>query len=159
MQDVIEYRVHLLDNLERQTADFQAVMAAVPEAESRTIQLASNLNLHRAFAHLRAVEALAFFPRLKRIVEQDRPQLEAYTFEDWTDAYYQVDETLAASLSAFVEQRQTAQVFLRSLATTDWARVGFHLPSGERTLQWWVEQLYNHAQKHLLEFRRAAQPQ
>jgi hypothetical protein len=35
--------------------------------------------------------------------------------------------------------------------------VGFHAPSGQRTVQWWVERTYGHARKHL-DIIRAAPP-
>jgi len=158
-QQLHEYRVFLLQHLERQPAEFAALVNALPEAEWHVRRVANGATLHQIAAHLRDTEALAFWPRLQRILAEESPHLEAFPNHRWTtEQTYHPEEPLHHIIAAFTHTRAEALAVLKNLNHDDWSRTGFHPPSGPRTLQWWAERMYHHAREHLEAIRFASSP-
>ncbi len=146
MPELEEYRARLLDLLASQPAEFEATFQAAPLSPVA----------HQLMAHVRDLEVLALAPRLRRVLAEDSPQLEAFPSHHWSAEHYRADEPLADLLAEFARTRAELVAVLRGLAPEAWARVGFHPPSGRRTAQWWAERTLNHAREHLADIRRAA---
>ncbi len=153
-QQLHEYRVFLLQHLERQPAEFVALVDALPEAEWHVRRVADGATLHQIAARVRDTEALAFWPRLQRILAEESPHLDAFPNHRWTQTYHP-EEPLRHIIAAFTHTRAEALAVLKNLNPDDWSRTSFHPPSGLRTLQWWVEQMYHHARAHLEAIRSA----
>jgi hypothetical protein len=152
-----EYRVLLLQHLEQQPAEFAALVDALPEAEWHIRRVADGATLHQIAAHLRDTEALAFWPRLQRILAEESPHLDAFPNHRWTmEKTYHPEEPLRGILASFARTRAEALTVLKDLTTNDWSRAGFHPPSGPRTLQWWAERMLNHARSHFEAIRFAS---
>ncbi|MDW8326095.1 MAG: DinB family protein [Anaerolineales bacterium] len=155
-QQLHEYRVLLLRRLEQQPTEFAALADALPEAEWHARRVANGATLHQIAAHVRDAEALAFWPRIRRILSEESPHLEAFPEYRWaTDKTYHPEEPLQHIIAAFARTRAEALATLKNLNTEDWSRTGFHPPSGLRTVQWWVERMLNHARDHLEAIRQA----
>jgi hypothetical protein len=88
---------------------------------------------------------------LYRIIHEEHPTLEAFPTHNWTEALYNPAEPLTTLLDNFVRARAEALQWLRPLDAAGWSRMAFHLASGKRTTQWWVERAYAHAREHLTE--------
>lgn len=158
-QQLLEYRVLLLRLLEQQPAEFAALADDLPEAEWHARRLADGATLHQIAAHVRDTEALAFWPRIQRILAEEAPHLEAFPEHRWTtNKTYHPEEPLRQIIAAFARTRAEALATLKNLNTDDWSRTGFHPPSGPRTLQWWAERMYNHVRDHLEAIRLASKP-
>ena len=127
---------------------------AVPVARQHQGRDEDGYTLHQILAHIRDLEVLAFVPRLRRILMEDNPALDAFPSHHWSDADYQSDEATDKILSDFSQAREAALALLRPLPPEGWNRAGFHPPSGPRTAQWWAERMYIHAQEHLEEIRQ-----
>ena len=155
MKQLLEYRALLLDRLARQPDELAGAVDAVSEAEWRQRRVEAGRTLHQLLAHVRDLEALAFLPRLRRVLAEDHPALEAFPSHHWSLEDYQPGEPAADILSGFARARAEALALLRPLPVEGWNRTGFHPPSGPRTAQWWAERMYVHAQEHLDEMRRA----
>jgi hypothetical protein len=148
-----DYRAQLLDRLESQPRELAAALAGVPEAEWRRRRLPEGRSPHLTAAHVRDLEALAFLPRIRRIVREDHPRLDAFPDHRWSEAQYDPEEKLAAILTGWAAARAELAALVRPLPHEAWSRLGFHPPSGSRTLQWWVERAYAHVDGHLKEIR------
>ena len=155
MKQLLEYRAELLARLARQPAELAEAVNAVPEAERTVRRVSGDYTLHQLLAHVRDLEALAFLPRLRRILTEDSPRLEAFPSHHWSLESYQPDEPMTGILADFARAREAALALLRPLPSEGWGRTGFHPPSGPRTAQWWAERIYTHAREHLDEMRRA----
>lgn len=155
MKQLLEYRAELLARLARQPAELAEAVNVVPEAERTVRRVSGDYTLHQLLAHVRDLEALAFLPRLRRILTEDHPRLEAFPSHHWSLESYQPDEPMADVLAHFTRAREEALSILRPLPAEGWGRTGFHPPSGPRTAQWWAEWIYTHAREHLDEIRRA----
>jgi hypothetical protein len=155
MKQLLEYRAELLARLARQPADLDEAVYSVPQAEWSGRLVSEGYTLHQLAAHVRDLEALAFLPRLRRILAEDYPALDAFPSHHWSMEGYRPDEPMGDILSGFARAREEALALLRPLPAEGWGRAGFHPPSGPRTAQWWAERMYTHARGHLDEIRRA----
>src|SRR6185503_9478179 len=147
----------LLDRLERQPAELAIVLAAIPEADWHQRPGGLSRTVHRTLAHVRDLELLAVLPRVQRILDEDEPTLAPFVSHDWSLRDYMPGEALAAVLASWSQTRAEVLNLLPGPASDNWIRAGFHPPSGKRTLQWWAERIFTHAQAHMQELR-AAQP-
>jgi hypothetical protein len=155
LDQLLDYRTRLLAQLERQPAQAARALAAIPEPEWQSRRNLAGRSVHMVLAHLRDLESMAFAPRVRRILAEEQPMLVPFVRHDWSDDQYRIDEPLTHILSAWSETRAEIMDLLPPPASDRWTRVGFHPPSGKRTLQWWAERIYMHAQAHLAELRLA----
>jgi len=155
MKQLLEYRALLLDRLARQSAELAEAITAVPAAAQHQRRVEDGYTLHQILAHIRDLEVLAFVPRLRRILTEDHPVLDAFPSHHWSEADYQPDEATDKILNDFAQAREAALALLRPLPPEGWNRTSFHAPSGPRAAQWWAERMFTHAQEHLEEMRRA----
>ena len=153
-----DYRVALVDNFAAQSAELAELFRPLTEAAARAHRVAGGDTLHQVAAHLRDVETLAFLPRFRRLLAEDKPELEPFASPDWTADRYQFEEALSAILAEFARARAEAVALMRALRPEDWSRVGFHRPTGWPTAQWWVERIYRHAHEHLEAIRKSNAP-
>ncbi len=154
-EQLYEYRARLLDRLERQPAEFAAVVAGYPEPQWALPRDELGRTLHQIAAHVRHLETLAFRPRIQNILTEENPELTAYPTHHFADGLYDPAEPMASILTEWSRARAEIVQWLRPLAAADWARLGFHPPSGARTLQWWAERTLGHAREHLDTIRAA----
>ena len=100
---------------------------------------------------------LAFWPRLRRILTEERPVLTAFPTHDWSDGDYRPAEPLTDILAGWSQARAEGVDRLPPPSSPAWNRTGFHPPSGQRTLQWWAERIYGHVREHLSSLGAAGQ--
>lgn len=151
-----EYRAALISRLEAQPTAFAALTRRLPEGDWHTHGAIDGLNLHQLATHIRDAETRAFYPRIERILAEDEPHLEPFPYHYWSIEHdYRVDEPLADIVAAFSDAHLALLTRLRALAVDDWSRVGFHPPSGPRTVMWWAERIHGHAATHLADLSRA----
>jgi uncharacterized damage-inducible protein DinB len=155
LDQLLDYRAQLLARLEQQPAELAAVLAAIPEAHWHQRPAGLSRTVHRTLAHVRDLELLAFLPRLQRILSEDEPALAPFVSHDWSLRDYLPNEPLTAVLASWSQTRAEVINLLPGPASAQWSRMGFHPPSGKRSLQWWAERIYTHAQAHQQELRAA----
>ncbi len=171
MDEITEYREKLIHRLDYQPEELKATLNILPEAQWHDRRLPAPAlplapsgqkrargpdggSVHQLVAHIRDLETLAFRPRFRRVLMEDRPILEAFASHTWSAESYEVGEPLGKMLAEFERARAEAVALMRPLRPDDWARAGFHPPSGWRTAQWWAEHMYQHVNNHLTDIRR-----
>jgi hypothetical protein len=155
MEEILGYRVKLLERLKDQPSELQEAINAIPESEWKLRQDAAGRTIHQIVAHIRDVEVLAFLPRFQRFLTEEQPFFEPFSSHTWSAADYQAAEPMTKMLADFAQARAKVWELMRPLTPEDWSRLAVHPPSGRRTAQWWAERIYVHAQDHLKEIRRA----
>jgi hypothetical protein len=151
-----EYRRQFLARLESQPRGFAALIASLVEPEWHARRAPDGLSLHQLLVHVRDAEALAYWPRIQRILAEDAPHLDPFPKHRWSlEEHYLHTEPLAEVLGTLTRTRAEVVAALTTLAPAAWSRLGFHPPSGPRTVQWWAERLYLHAHNHLEELHAA----
>jgi hypothetical protein len=146
-----DYRTRLVARLAAQPDDYLRLASALPESEWHARRAADGATLHQLAVHVRDSEAQAFLPRLHRIRAEDNPHLVDFPSHRWSLESYRPDEPLRDVLADFQRARADGVRLLQMLRSDDWSRIGFHPPSGPRTLLWWAERIYTHARNHLWE--------
>lgn len=153
---LVEYRAALIDSLAAQPTRFAALAASHPEAEWQRRRGADDLTLHQMAAHLRDAVTLAFYPRIERILAEESPHLEPFPYHYWSiENGYRPDEPLNAIVGSLAATYDALLSRARVMPGEDWAREGFHPPSGPRTVQWWTEHIYGHTAIHLDDLAKA----
>lgn len=155
MEEILSYRVKLLDCLKDQPSELTETINAIPEAEWKLRQDATGRNIHQIVAHIRDVEVLAFVPRFQLFLTEAQPFFEPFSSHTWSAADYEPAEPMAKLLAHFSRARAEVWELMQPMTPEDWSRIALHPPSGRRTAQWWAERMYVHAQDHLIEIRRA----
>jgi hypothetical protein len=154
MDEITEYREKLIHRLEYQPEELKATLNILPEAQWHDRRLPDGRSVHQLVAHIRDLETLAFRPRFRLVLMEERPILEAFASHTWSAGSYEAGEPLGKMLAEFEHARAEAVALMRPLTPADWARAGFHPPSGWRSAQWWAERMYQHANNHLTDIRR-----
>lgn len=149
LDQLFDYRARLLARIEIQPAEIAARLAGIPEPEWYQPRGTDGRSLHRILAHVRDIETLAFLPRIRRILSDERPVLTPFPTHNWSDGDYWPHEPMTDILAGWSQARAEVVDWLPSPASPAWSRTGFHPPSGQRTLQWWAERIYGHAREHL----------
>jgi len=108
----------------------------------------------REIVHHLADSEMTSAIRLRRLLAEDRPMIQAYDQEEYARRLH-YNRPIQASLDAFRAARQTTAEILDHLTETDWTREGTHSDSGRYTVERWLEIYAEHAHNHADQIRRA----
>ena len=108
----------------------------------------------REIVHHLADSEMTSAIRLRRLLAENRPMIQAYDQEEYARRLYYT-RPIQASLDAFRAARQTTGEILDHLTETDWTREGTHSDSGRYTVERWLEIYAEHAHNHADQIRRA----
>jgi len=138
--------------LERSAHELVQVVGRIPPEHVRVPPEPGEWSVHQTLHHLWLVEARIFLPRVRRVVQEERPFLEVVEEkilqQEWNEAR-PVEEVLEGFLAARREE-------LALLRGADWAREGRHETRGTVTLAWLAEYALAHTWEHMAQLMRAA---
>lgn len=155
LSELHQYRASLFQKMARQPRQLAEVVEQLPPAVWQTWRNPDGLTTHQLLAHLRDMEAQAIGPRVRRILAEDTPYLEPFASHLWSVTTEPPAAPPAQLLAELAQARHALVTEVSALPAEAWNRVGFHPPSGLRTLQWWVERAYTHLNGHLQELQAA----
>ena len=92
--------------------------------------------------------------RLRQLLAEDRPVIQAYDQEDYARRLF-YDRPIDASLEVFRAARASTAELLDRLSSDDWRREGSHPEHGAYTVERWLEIYADHAHNHATQIRRA----
>jgi len=92
--------------------------------------------------------------RLRRLLAEENPRIEAYDQDRFAGALY-YDRPLDASLQAFRYARESTAEILSRLTDAQWQRKGTHSETGAYGVEKWLETYAKHAANHADQIRRA----
>ncbi len=107
---------------------------------------------HQTLHHLWAVETRIFLPRVRRVVQEDRPFLEVID-EKAMQLEWQEKRPVGEMLEGFLGARQEQVLLLRG---ADWTREGQHETRGTISLAWLATYTLAHTWEHMAQLMRAA---
>jgi hypothetical protein len=108
----------------------------------------------REIVHHLADSEMTSAIRLRRLVAEERPQIQGYDQDEFARRLY-YDRAIHASLEAFRFARETTGQILEKMTEAQWLREGTHSESGPYTVQRWLEIYAQHAHNHAEQIRRA----
>jgi hypothetical protein len=101
----------------------------------------------RMVAHHVADAELAGGVRLRRLLAEDSPRLQAYDQDDYARQLH-YDRPLAGSLALIAAVTESNAELLESLSDEEWARGGVHEERGAYTVETWLNTYASHCQAH-----------
>lgn len=154
MKQLLEYRSKLIDRLEAATGEFCAACLAVRDPFQA--KDSDDWNTHQLAAHTRDVDKVVYGMRIRRTLEEERPQFQNFDTDEWIAAHYSADEPLASILNELSASIKATVAMLRELPPEAWSRESSHeVYGGGFTLQTWVERGLAHIQEHLDTVKKA----
>ena len=149
------------------------VVAAIEEAPARLAALPHGLTeaqrrhrphgdgwcLNEVMAHLLHVETEVFFPRLRRMRDEDHPVFPAFSPEPWARERDHSVDPFDASLAGFARARAATVELLRALPDAAAGRVGVSGTFGPLSIAQYATHVAEHDIEHLAQMadcRRAA---
>ncbi len=155
MNQLLEYRVKLIDHLEAITEEFRQACLAVDDPFKAVDQ--GGWNMHQLAAHTRDVDKVVYGMRIHQTSKEDNPVFQDFDADQWMAAHYNADEPLASILDELPASVKETATMLRELPPEAWSRESSHeIYGGGFTLQTWVERGLAHIQEHLETVKKAA---
>ena len=103
--------------------------------------------------HMRDV-ARFYLDRIQRVLNEDRPTMEAANFPSMAETRRYNDEDVEGALDALTTAADSAADLLKSLDSEQWARVGVGSQGDERTVLVLARRLAHDGHHHLLDLGR-----
>jgi hypothetical protein len=139
VEELFEYRRNLVEKLADISQEIRGALADLPAHNLHTPRVKGELSPHQLFSHLRRVESAIFAPRIRRILEEDQPELELFDDESRIGESYNPAEPLEDILRDYERARDLEIALILQMPISAWNRTARHPWFGVRTLQWWVE--------------------
>lgn len=154
MNQLIEYRTKLTDQLEIATEEFCQACLAVDDPYK---PIDNGWNTHQLAVHTRDTEKLVYGLRVRRTAQEDHPTFPNFDGEAWMAEHYDPDEPLASILDDLSASVKGTVALLRELPAEAWGRESSHEIYGDGfSLQTWVERGLAHIREHLDTVKEAA---
>lgn len=154
MNQLLEYRVKLVDQLETAAQEFRAACLAVADPFRPVGE--GGWTTHQLAVHTRDVEEMVYGVRIRRTLEEDQPVFQNFDGDAWLAEYYTPDEPLASILDELSAAVKRTAALLRDLPPEGWGRESSHeVYGGGFTLQAWVERGLAHIHEHLETVKKA----
>ena len=155
MNQLLEYRAKLLDQLQAAAEEFRRACLAADDPFQPMDE--DGWNVHQIAAHTRDVDENVYGMRVRRTAREDNPLFSNYDGEVWMVEQYNPDEPLASILDELSASVKGAVALLRDLPLEGWSRTSAHEVYGDGFfLQTWVERELAHIQEHLETVEKAA---
>ena len=109
----------------------------------------------REVAHHCADSELTSAVRLRRLLAEESPRIEAYDEELFARRLHYRDRAVGPSLAAVRAARMASLQLLESLGDAEWQRSGTHSESGSYGVEDWLAIYAEHCHDHAEQVRRA----
>lgn len=147
-------RAALVTQYGRGYAEIAAALEGATDAELDHVPGGGGWTARQIVHHLADGEATSYV-RLRRLLAEDRPVIQAYDEEEFARRL-RYDRPIAASLAVIAAVRQSSADLLATLTEDDWQRQGVHSESGPYSITTWLEIYAAHAEEHARQIERAA---
>jgi hypothetical protein len=124
---------------------------AIPEDMANWKPAENEWSAWECMLHIAMAERHVFLLRIKRIVEEDNPQLAIFDEGEQMKQQATSKVTLQQLLADFVDARAQEVALLEN---ADWSRTGQHPMRGSISAQWLAEYALGHTWEHLSQMMR-----
>ena len=145
----------LIAELAAAAGRLRAVAAGLDDAQRRRRPAPGEWCLNEVMAHLLHVETELFLPRLRRILDEERPQFPPFSPESWARERDHGRDAFDTSLAGFERARAETIAFLRALPAAAGQRLGLSGLFGPVTLQQYATHIADHDIEHLAQMAQA----
>jgi hypothetical protein len=92
--------------------------------------------------------------RLRKLLAEPFPVMQAYDQEEWTRRLHYHERPLEPALLAFRAARETTAQLLDLMTEADWRKLGWHSEGGSYHSERWLEIYAEHAHGHAAQIAR-----
>jgi uncharacterized damage-inducible protein DinB len=132
---------------------YARTMAAHDTEHLQQIPEEGEWSMKEVMAHLRDLERDLFLPRLRRILEEERPQFESFDPDVWARSRDHREGSFERDLEEFAAARAQTLAFLAALPDGAVARLGLSGYFGPVTLAQYATHVVDHDLEHLGQLR------
>ncbi len=155
MNQLLEYRAKLVDQLEAAPEEFRQACLAVADQFKPLDQ--DGWNVHQIASHTRDVDEKVYGMRIRGTAAQDNPIFPDFDGEVWMAEHYDKEEPLASILDELSASVKETVSLLREMPPEGWSRESAHeVYGGGFFLQTWVERGLAHIHEHADTLKKAA---
>ena len=133
--------------------DVQDALRGAMDAELDRDQGQGDWTARQVAHHLADSEAMAYI-RLRRLIAEDQPVIQAYNEPEWARRLH-YDRPIEASLAVLKAVREASLQLLAGLTPDEWRRAGTHTESGRYSVEDWLRIYSEHSHEHADQIRRA----
>jgi hypothetical protein len=146
-------RTALIDRYRTGTADVEAAVAAITDAElDRQPAAADDWTVRQIVHHLADSEAMAYI-RLRRLIAEESPPIAGYDEPEWARRLH-YERPVESSLAVLRAVRSASLELVERLTDEEWERSGTHSDSGPYTVDDWLRIYADHSHDHADQIRR-----
>ncbi len=138
----------LVERLESSAEDFLLYLGKLSSEGLQRVPAPNEWTLHQVAAHVRDVEQQVFLYRLKRMLNEDNPEVENFDQDAWTRERYSASEPVKKIAAEIRAARQKQITLLRKAKDKDWARTAQHPTWKNISVEWLLTHAVNHAMEH-----------
>ena len=91
MKELLEYRVNLIDKLEKVSQEFRLACESINNPLKK---VEGEWTLHQIASHTRDVEKLVYGTRILQTLHEENPEFKSFDADEWMAAHYKKDEPI-----------------------------------------------------------------
>ena len=150
-------RADLIERYRAGSAAVEEAIAGITDAElDRRPAGEGEWTAREVIHHLADSESMAYI-RLRRLIAEDDPLIQAYDEPEWARRLH-YDRPIEPSLAVLKAVRGASLQLLESITDAEWARTGTHTESGPYSVDAWLSTYSAHPQDHANQIRQARAP-
>ena len=139
-------RAALVARYRRGSAAVREALVGATDADLDAVPAGGGWSARQVVHHLADAETMAA-TRLRRLLAEDRPVIQAYPEEVFA-ARLRYDRPVATSLAVVEAVRAASAELLELLDDDDWQRAGTHTEDGPYSVATWLATYVAHAEDH-----------
>ena len=144
---------YIISGLRKVPQEITRILKEIPDFyESEPLE-PGEWSVHQILVHIQSVNEQVYFPRLKRILEQDNPLFQDFDADEWMRAHYDPSLPQEEVIDQIAVQCEEMANWLDELRVADWDRPGTHVVLGTHPLEWWADRMESHILEHLAQLR------
>lgn len=153
MKELLEYRVKMIERLNKAAHEFQTACMAIKDPFEK---IDGEWTPHQIASHTRDVDKLVYGARIRQTLDEDNPEFKNFDADGWMAAHYKKNEALTGILDEFLASIEKLCKTLRELPQEAWSRESRHETiGGGLTPQLWAERNLEHIEEHLQTLKKA----
>ncbi len=153
MKELLEYREKLIARIAEAAQEFRSACEAFGDPFKK---VEGEWSVHQIASHTRDVDKMVYGERIRRTLNEEKPEFKSFDADAWMAEHYSQDELLTKILGDFVASIDDLCRTLQSMPREAWSRQSRHETMGaELTLQLWVERNLAHIEEHLQTLKNA----
>ncbi len=153
MKELLEYRVKMIARLAEAAQEFCLTCKVFSDPFTK---VDGEWTVHQIASHTRDVDKKIYGARIRRTLNEEKPEFKSFDADAWMAEHYNKDEPLENILSDFSVNMEDLRNILQTMPREAWSRESRHKTMGDGlTLQLWVERSLAHIEEHLLTLKNA----